>query len=136
MNVPQLDFSTYPSQIFWLLACVIFLFSFIKNVFLPRITATLEARDRRIRGDRERALEARAQAKQLRQDYDEKVGESKKAARHKAEKDLSEFQIMRDRRFQSLQKDFVERCAALEKTSFVDVNVDQNFVSILLKKRG
>lgn len=135
MNVPQLDFSTYPSQIFWLLVCVVFLFSFIKNVFLPRVTATLEARERRVQGDKDRALEARTQAKRLKQDYDEKVLENKKAARHEAEKGLSEFQTMRDRRFQSLQREFVERCAALEGESFVEERVDQNFVSILLEKR-
>lgn len=91
MDVPQLDFSTYPSQIFWLLLCVIFLFFFIKNVFVPRVLSILETRERRIQGDRERAQEAQARAQQLRQEYEGKFLENQKEARHQAESHLQGF---------------------------------------------
>lgn len=136
MNVPQMDFSTYPSQVFWLLLCVLFLFFFIKNVFLPRITAILEARDRRIQGDKERALEARARAKQLKQDYEEKILENRMEVRHQVEKGLQELRQVREERFSELQKEFIERCTSLEKKKFFEVSVEQDFVSILLRKKN
>lgn len=135
MDVPQLDFSTYPSQIFWLLLCVIFLFFFIKNVFIPRVLSILEIRERRIQGDRERALEARARAQQLRQEYEGKFLENQKEARHQAEAHLQSFKKIREERLAALQTTFAEHRAALETQSFLDTRVDQNFVSILLKKR-
>jgi F-type H+-transporting ATPase subunit b len=42
--MPQLDFATYSSQIFWLLVSFIFLFGFTSGYFLPRFYGLLSSR--------------------------------------------------------------------------------------------
>lgn len=135
MNVPQLDFSTYPSQIFWLIACALCLFFFVKNVFLPRVVFVLEGRDRRIQGDLAKAQEVRAQAQQVKESYEVSLLESKREARLRAEGEVLAYKTQHERRLNSLREEFLKKQLALEKKRFLHVCVDQDFVSILLKEK-
>lgn len=46
--VPQLDYSYYFSQVVWLAICLIILVIFFKKIFLPKMTALIAKRDRKI----------------------------------------------------------------------------------------
>ena len=43
-GLPQLDFTTFPSQIFWLAVATFVLFQLMNRVALPRIASVLEER--------------------------------------------------------------------------------------------
>ena len=49
--MPQFDVSTYPSQIFWLVICFVFLCSVMAVYLVPRLVSSLEAREQRRQQD-------------------------------------------------------------------------------------
>jgi F-type H+-transporting ATPase subunit b len=62
--MPQFDFATFPSQIFWLLISFAALYFLLARTALPKIGAVLEARQRKMDDDLERATELELQAKE------------------------------------------------------------------------
>ena len=63
--MPQMDFSTYPTQLFWLAVTFIILYVLMKWVALPRVGGAIEARQRRLDEDLARAEELRGQAESV-----------------------------------------------------------------------
>jgi F-type H+-transporting ATPase subunit b len=61
-GMPQLDFSTWPSQIFWLLVALVALYFILSRVALPRIAGVLEERQDAIEDDLDRAAEFKRRA--------------------------------------------------------------------------
>ncbi len=61
-GLPQLDFTTFPSQIFWLVVTVFVLFQLMSKVALPRIASVLEERADAIADDLDRAEEFKRKA--------------------------------------------------------------------------
>ena len=60
--MPQLDISTFPPQLFWLAVTFIVLYLLMSRLGLPRVTAIIEARRKRLDDDLSRAAEVRAEA--------------------------------------------------------------------------
>ena len=60
--MPQLDVSTFSSQIFWLIICFSVLYYLLSRKALPRISETLEARQDRIAADLDQAQRLRREA--------------------------------------------------------------------------
>lgn len=58
-TLPQMDVSTFPSQLFWLVITFGFLFVVLSRVAVPRIGGVIEARRDRINGDLEAAEKLR-----------------------------------------------------------------------------
>lgn len=54
-GMPQLDFGTYPGQIFWLAVSFAVLFILMWKVAIPRVGDVIDMRERKIRADLERA---------------------------------------------------------------------------------
>lgn len=61
-GLPQLDASTYPSQIFWLVVAFATLYWLMTRKALPRLTEILEARQERLASDLDQAARLRAEA--------------------------------------------------------------------------
>jgi F-type H+-transporting ATPase subunit b len=61
-GLPQLDVSTFPSQIFWLILTFGTLYYLMTRKALPRLSEILEARQERIASDLDRAATLRAEA--------------------------------------------------------------------------
>ncbi len=51
--MPQFEFSTYSSQIFWLLVCFSIFFAYVKFYFLPKLEGILNRRNNEIRDTKE-----------------------------------------------------------------------------------
>ncbi len=66
--LPQLDFSHYTSQLFWLLVCCIVLVVAIKRVFVPRMNAIIQRRDDAISRDEAEVAELERKVNELKQD--------------------------------------------------------------------
>lgn len=67
--MPQLDFLTYPSQIFWLLVTFLLLYVILARSALPQIRETLQVRQERITSDLEKAKGIKNEAEAAQKDY-------------------------------------------------------------------
>ena len=68
--MPQLDVSTYSSQLFWLFVCFSTLYLYVAMVTMPRIKALLELRWQNVEGNQLRAEEFKKDISNLRQEYE------------------------------------------------------------------
>jgi F-type H+-transporting ATPase subunit b len=68
-GMPQLDFATYPSQVFWLLIVLVLLYVMLSRYAIPRISSVLEERQDSIADDLEKALSLRKQAALAEESY-------------------------------------------------------------------
>jgi len=61
-GMPQLDFATFPHQIFWLVVTLLVVYLVMSRVALPRIANVLAERHGAIQGDLDKAEELKAKA--------------------------------------------------------------------------
>lgn len=80
-GLPQLDFSTWPSQIFWLLVTLVLLHWILSKLFLPRISGGIEDRHNTIRDDLDQASELKRKA----EDAETAYADALQSARNKAQ---------------------------------------------------
>ncbi len=66
-GLPQLDPSTYPSQIFWLLVSFVLLYTLMSRVALPRVTEVLDMRQTQRDNNLSRASHLQEDADKIRQ---------------------------------------------------------------------
>ncbi|MBN9412392.1 MAG: hypothetical protein J0H12_00500 [Candidatus Paracaedimonas acanthamoebae] len=78
--MPQLEITTYLSQLFWLVICFAIIFLFSWRISLPRLTALLHQRWEQIEGQKKLAGSLRAEAEILRQAQEKTL----EKARHQA----------------------------------------------------
>lgn len=76
-GLPQLDFSTWPNQIFWLVVTLIVLYQLMCRVALPRISSVLEERADAISDDLDRADEYRRKAQEAEAAYDQALADAR-----------------------------------------------------------
>lgn len=69
--MPQLDFSTFPNQIFWLVVTLIVIYLILSRVALPRIGAVLAERQGTITNDIAAAEELKQRAQEAEAAYDQ-----------------------------------------------------------------
>ncbi len=103
-GLPQLDVSTYPSQIFWLILSFAVLYYLLTRKGLPRVSEILEARQDRIAADLDRAARLRQEAEETLQRYEAMIEEAQTRAR-------AQLQAAQER----IGSDFTARQAALER---------------------
>jgi F-type H+-transporting ATPase subunit b len=102
--VPQLDVSTFSSQIFWLIICFSVLYYLLSRKALPRISEILEARQDRIAADLDQAQRLRRDAETALEKYEAAIA----SAQDKAHALLAENQSR-------LQAEAAERQAELDQ---------------------
>jgi F-type H+-transporting ATPase subunit b len=74
--VPQLDVSTFASQIFWLIICFGTLYYLLSRKALPRVGEVLEARQDRIEADLDEAQRLRQEAEAALAEYEAAVAKA------------------------------------------------------------
>lgn len=81
--MPQLDFANYPfiSQLFWLLLSFFVLYIYSAKIILPRISKTIEMRDRTIKSAIDDAEKAREQLELNNQSNDVLLSKTRQEAR-------------------------------------------------------
>src|SRR5262245_29306823 len=75
--MPQLDFTTFLPQLFWLLITFVLLYMLMSKVGLPRISAAIEARRVQIDGDLARAAQMKAEAETVLAAYEKALAEAR-----------------------------------------------------------
>ncbi len=68
--MPQLDPTSFASQLFWLTVCFVTLYIVLAYFILPRIGNTITVRETHIKNDLEIAAKAKDQAAQIIEDYE------------------------------------------------------------------
>ena len=80
-GMPQLDISTFPSQLFWLAVFFVLFYSFMRLVAMPRLHQILEARESRIADDLGHATSDSETAHRLKNELEVQLGKARDQAR-------------------------------------------------------
>lgn len=78
--MPQLDPSTFPTQLFWLVVSFVVLYLLMWRVALPRISDVLQERQERIDDDLQKAEQLRADAQQVLETYERSIADGRNRA--------------------------------------------------------
>ncbi len=76
-GLPQLDVSTFPSQIFWLVVTFGALYLIMSRMVLPRLGAAIEERRDRIADDLDRAAESKRMAEEAEAAYNRSLADAR-----------------------------------------------------------
>ena len=79
-GMPQLDFSTWGNQIFWLVLTLLAIYFVLTRLALPRIAATLSERQGTITNDIAAAEDFKAKAKQAEEAYEKALADARTEA--------------------------------------------------------
>ena len=77
VGMPQLDFSTWPNQIFWLLVTLVVIYLLLTRIALPRIGAVLADRKGAITNDLAVAEEFKQKALKAEKAYNESLAQAR-----------------------------------------------------------
>lgn len=78
---PQLDTSTYSSQVFWLAVFFGLMYFMMSRIALPRVTEVLDMRQTQINTNLDRAAQLNDEAQRAKEAYDSALAEAQDAAR-------------------------------------------------------
>lgn len=78
--MPQLELSTFASQLFWLTITFGLLYFTLARYSLPRVREVLQSRQDRIRGDLDKAEELKQQAETIETEYKEALKKARSEA--------------------------------------------------------
>ena len=90
-GLPQLDFSTFPNQIFWLVVTLVAIYLILTRVALPRIGGVLAERSGTITNDIARAEELKHKAKEAEDAYNKALADARAEAQTIAAEARSEI---------------------------------------------
>lgn len=80
VGMPQLDFATFPNQIFWLVVSIVVLYFIVAKVALPRIGSVIEDRHNAVANDIEQAAEFKRKAEEAEAAYNAALAEARSQA--------------------------------------------------------
>ena len=79
-GMPQLDFTTFPNQIFWLVVTLVVIYMVLSRVALPRIASVLAERQGTITNDIAAAEELKERAAEAEAAYDKALADARAEA--------------------------------------------------------
>jgi F-type H+-transporting ATPase subunit b len=112
--MPQLDPSSFGSQLFWLAICFVMLYAVMAVVVLPRITKTLAARADQMEGDLAQAEALRDKAEAALAAYEEALAQARTRALGLAQDMRADVQAETDRQKGELDASLAEAAKAAD----------------------
>ena len=91
-GMPQLDFSTYANQIFWLVDTLVVIYFILSRIALPRIAAVLAERQGTITNDLAAAEDLKAKAVEAETAYNQALADARAEAQRIAAETRAEIQ--------------------------------------------
>lgn len=113
-GMPQLDFSTFPNQIFWLVVTLIVMYLVLSRVALPRIGAVLAERTGTITNDLGAAEELKERATEAEAAYDKALADARAEANRIVSEAKAEIQADLDVELQKADAEIAARTAESE----------------------
>jgi F-type H+-transporting ATPase subunit b len=111
--MPQLDLTTFPSQIFWLAVIFAVLYVLMARVGLPRVGAMIDARKKRIADDLDRAARMKAEAEAVMAAYERSLADARAQAQTTLKEAMERFgAVAADRQREAMQRLATETTAA------------------------
>jgi len=95
-GMPQLDFSTYPNQMFWLVVTIVVLYLILSRIALPRIASVLAERQGTITNDLSAAEELKRQARDAEAAYEKALADARAEAQAIAQKTRDDIKAQLD----------------------------------------
>ena len=95
-GMPQLDFATFPNQIFWLLVTLVVIYLILSRVVLPRVGSVLSERQGTITNDIAAAEDLKQQAQEAEEVYNKALIDARSEAQKIAAETKAEIQAELD----------------------------------------
>lgn len=114
-GMPQLDFSTFPNQIFWLAVTLVVIYLILSRVALPRIGAILAERQGTITNDLAAAEELKAKAVEAEKAYEKALAEARAEAQRIAADTRAEIQAELNEAIARADAEIAAKAAESEK---------------------
>jgi len=112
--MPQLDVTTYASQLFWLVVTFGLLFIVMARVIIPRIGGVLEDRESLINGDLAKAEELKANTEKAIAEYEQKLAEARASAQASIAAEKAKLTAEIDARKAEVEADLAKQSQAAE----------------------
>jgi F-type H+-transporting ATPase subunit b len=90
--MPQLDFSTFPNQIFWLIVALVAIYFILDKVALPRIASVLAERQGTLTNDLAAAEDLKRQAAEAEEAYNKALADARAESQRIADEARAEIQ--------------------------------------------
>ena len=140
--MPQLDFATFPTQIFWLCITFLVLYLVMWKVVIPRISGVLEERQSRVENDLERAEKLQLEATSVLAAYEESISDGKLEAQkiiQEATLQIAKSQTQREtealKRISAMTKEAEGKITAARNDAIADIrSVAAELVQITVLK--
>ncbi|KAF0676930.1 F0F1 ATP synthase subunit B' [Profundibacterium mesophilum] len=114
-TMPQLDFATFPNQIFWLLVALIAIYYVLSRIALPRIGAILAERQGTITNDLASAEELKLKANEAEAAYDKALADARNDAAQIIAQNKTEMQTQLDAAIERADAEIAERTAESDR---------------------
>lgn len=114
-GMPQLDFSTFTNQIFWLLVTLVVIYLVMSRIALPRIAAVLAERAGTITNDIAAAEDLKLRAEEAEAAYEKALAEARSEANRIVGEAKAEIQASLDAELQKADAAIAAKTAESEK---------------------
>ncbi|MEM9708720.1 MAG: F0F1 ATP synthase subunit B' [Pseudomonadota bacterium] len=114
VGLPQLDFSTFPNQIFWLVVTLVVIYLILDRIALPRIASVLAERQGTITNDVAAAEDLRQKATEAEAAYEKALADARAEAQEIAAKARAEIQADLDDAIAKADAEIAARAAESE----------------------
>lgn len=115
MGLPQMDFSTFPSQLFWMMVMFVALYLVFGRLVLPALSGTIETRRHRIQNDLDQARNMKDEAQSVMEEYERLMTEAHTKASDLFSQMDQDIKRKTDNETQKIQNKSVEDIQKMEK---------------------
>ncbi len=136
-GMPQLDFSTFPNQIFWLVVSLVVVYLILQRVALPRIASVLADRSASIQRDLDKAEDYKRNAEAAEEAYNKALADARSeaqdivnAARVDIQKDLDIAIAKADAEIAAKSAESEKAIADIRDSAMKSVKVVANAVAV------
>ena len=114
-GMPQLDPTSYPSQLFWFGVTFFALYIVLARYIVPRIHTVMENRQQRIEYDLDRAASLKAEAEQAKESYEHALAEARSQAQSMLGEVAEAIRETSDQKHKELDEILGEKVAESER---------------------
>jgi len=114
-GMPQLEFSTFPNQIFWLVIALLAIYFILSRIAMPRIAAVLAERQGTITNDVAAAEELKLKAVEAEEAYDKALADARAQAHQIVAEAKAEIQADLDVEIRKADAEIAAKTAESEK---------------------